>query len=93
MRSSMYTSRTLVNELYWISDHPDLLWAPGQLQEHTAGGGLRVKCIVDDQEFALGDQAVTVHPSCTLGVGNLLELGEFTEGALLHSIRTRFHRQ
>lgn len=32
-----------------------------------------------------------VHPSCLERMGNLLDLGEFNEGALLHTIRSRFY--
>lgn len=34
-----------------------------------------------------------MHESCLQGVDNLLELGEFNEGALLHTIRQRFARK
>ena len=36
------------------------------------------------------DGAMVVHPSCLERMGNLLDLGEFNEGALLHTIRSRF---
>ena len=33
---------------------------------------------------------MVVHPTCLKAMGNLLDLGEFNEGALLHTIRSRF---
>ena len=36
---------------------------------------------------------MAVHESCLSGFGDLLQLGEFNEGALLHTIRQRFSQQ
>ena len=49
-----------------------------------------MQCIVDQEYFSIDKPAIEVHPSCLQGVGNLLDLGEFNEGSLLHTIRTRF---
>ena len=49
-----------------------------------------VECIVAGTQFEIdkGDETV-VHPSCLDGVSDLLQLGDFNEGALLHTIRER----
>lgn len=36
---------------------------------------------------------MVVHPTCKAAMGNLLDLGEFNEGALLHTIRSRFFQR
>lgn len=57
------------------------------------GNELHIQCIIDNEYFSIDKPAVQVHPSCLEGVNNLLELGEFNEGALLHTIRTRYQRR
>lgn len=75
--------------MFWIIDHDELFWAPGKLIQDI-GEEIHVQCTVDDEYFSIDKPALEVHPSCLSGVDNLLCLGEFNEGALLHTIRTRF---
>ena len=57
------------------------------------GNELHVQCLVDNEYYSIDKPAIEVHPSCLQGVSNLLDLGEFNEGALLHTIRQRFAQQ
>jgi myosin heavy subunit len=77
------------NKVYWIIDHDELYLAPGTLIQDI-GDEIHVQCIVDNEYFSIDKPAQEVHPTCLLGVANLLELGEFDEGSLLHTVRTRF---
>jgi myosin heavy subunit len=80
-------------ELFWIIEHDELCWAPGEKKEETKQG-LIVQCLTDGEFYQVDKPtAITVHPSCLEGVNDLLSLGEFNEGSLLHTIRTRFAQQ
>ena len=54
---------------------------------------MHVQCLVDNEYYSIDKPAIVVHPSCLDAVDNLLDLGEFNEGSLLHTIRARFHAQ
>jgi hypothetical protein len=63
------------------------------------GKEYHVQCIITNDYYELEKPALEVHPSCLgnyfkhlmriEGVNDLLSLGEFNEGALLHNIRVR----
>eukprot|EP00397_Hematodinium_sp_SG-2012_P001741 GEMP01001746.1.p1 GENE.GEMP01001746.1~~GEMP01001746.1.p1 ORF type:complete len:1288 (+),score=365.72 GEMP01001746.1:72-3866(+) len=76
----------------WIPNHPEMGWAPGKVDRVEDG-----KLIVYDEagtKFVLSeDDAHTVHTSGLQGVDDLLSLSDFNEGALLHSIRTRYFQE
>eukprot|EP00347_Sterkiella_histriomuscorum_P007684 403347970 len=78
--------------LFWIVDHEELCWAPGKFVR-DAGNEIHVQCIDDDQYYSIEKPVLEVHPSCLEGVSDLLMLGDFNEGALLHTIRQRFKQQ
>ena len=75
------------NDLYWIIEHDELCWAPGKKTEETKTDFI-VQCITDGDFYQVDKPtAIQVHPSCLDGVNDLMQLGEFNEGALLHTIR------
>ena len=70
-----------------------MCWAIGEYKE-TEGTDLIVQCQDDGEYFSIEQKnALKVHPSCLDGVDDLLKLGDFNEGSLLHTIRTRYGRQ
>lgn len=69
-----------------------LILSKGKLIQDI-GTEMHVQCLVDNEYYSIEKPAIAVHPSCLLGPDNLLELGEFNEGSLLHSVRTRFKNQ
>ena len=78
---------------YWLPNHPELFWAPCDLVAEE-GDKLRLKVMGEEGDTVheiTKDSAMIVHPSCLEKMGNLLDLGEFNEGALLHTIRSRFY--
>ena len=53
-----------------------------------------MQCTIDEQYYSIEKKdAIEVHPSCLEGTGDLLSLGDFNEGALLHNIRVRHERE
>lgn len=81
--------------MYWMPNHPDLYWAPCRVVQEN-GDKLQVQALDDeDGEFyeIKKDGAMVVHPTVLEAKGNLLDLGEFNEGALLHTIRSRFFQR
>lgn len=76
----------------WIENHPDLGWCPGRVDGLGANG----KFIVTDEQgtnFEVAqDKARQVDGNCLKGVDDLLDLGDFNEGALLHNIRVRYFK-
>jgi len=79
--------------MYWLPDHPELFWAPCKLIKEE-GDKLLIKPIASEDEEIREiekSKAMVVHPTCNMALGNLLDLGEFNEGALLHTIRARFY--
>jgi len=74
----------------WIEDHPTEGWAPGRVDSVGANGKY---IVVDDQgsKFEVQQEnARPVDPNCLKGVDDLLSLGDFNEGALLHNVRCRY---
>ncbi|CAJ1390719.1 unnamed protein product [Effrenium voratum] len=78
------------NARVWIENHPTEGWAPGRV-DSVGSNGLYV--VVDDQgtKFEVApENARQVDPNCLRGVDDLLSLGDFNEGALLHNVRSRY---
>ena len=80
------------NKLFWIIDHDELCWAPG-LQKKDTPTEIHVQCLKTGSFYSIDKPAIEVHPSCLDGLPDLLTLGEFNEGALLHTIRLRHENQ
>jgi myosin heavy subunit len=79
--------------LYWIIEHNDLCWAPSEKRQETKTDFI-VQCVVSNEYYQVDKPtAMAVHPSCLTGVGDLLQLGEFNEGALLQTIRQRYQNK
>jgi myosin heavy subunit len=60
---------------------------------HEEGDKLILQPLGDDESEPLEikkSEARIVHPTVLQKMGNLLDLGEFDEGSLLHVIRSRF---
>ena len=77
-------------ELFWIIEHDELCWAPGEKKEENKNE-IIVQCIEDGEYYSVDKpSAIQVHASCLNGVNDLMQLGEFNEGALLHTIRQRY---
>ncbi|CAD7930097.1 unnamed protein product, partial [Amoebophrya sp. A25] len=82
----------LLNETarIWVANHPDLGWCPARVDSLDDSGNY---IAVDDegQQFKIPqDKATSVDASCLSGVEDLLTLGDFNEGCLLHNIRVRY---
>ncbi|OLQ19023.1 Myosin head (motor domain) family protein [Cryptosporidium hominis] len=87
-KKEVLESRSLV----WVK-HPKLAWAPATIlrreeQDFVARveDGLEVKIT---SEYA---EKHSVHKSSLSGIPNLLVLGDYCEGALLHNVRTRYYQ-
>jgi myosin heavy subunit len=77
------------SKLIWISDHPEEGWYPGKIinkdeNEYTVEDDKQERFVIPR------DQAIEVHPSCLTAAPDLLTLGDFNEGSLLHNVRERF---
>ena len=86
-------------DLYWLAptgeDTPDhLYWVPCKMVAEE-GDKIQVEVVGEDEEdeplYIKQSEARVVHPTVLEKMGNLLDLGEFDEGSLLHVIRSRFH--
>lgn len=79
----------------WVS-HPTLGFAPGTVVKNLDEGKIVVS--VDHDNIQGGtvtmnlSESLPVHPSCLQGVPDLLALGEFDLGPLLHNIRVRYFK-
>lgn len=76
----------------WIENHPVEGWTPGTVDSVAASGAY---VVVDEQgeQFEVPqDRARAVDSACLRGVDDLLSLGDFNEGALLHNVRVRYFR-
>ncbi|CEM34450.1 unnamed protein product [Vitrella brassicaformis CCMP3155] len=73
----------------WV-EHPHDAWVPGRVISVNEEGNFVV--VTDDGERFIvpPGKSSQVHRSCLSGVEDLLSLGDFTEGALLHNIRVRY---
>ena len=82
----------VIGDLIWIYPHDELSWCPGQVVKVEQDSYL-VTCSdnSDDSVYRVNkSDALPVHPSCLNKLNDLLSLGEFNEGALLHTIRERY---
>ena len=82
----------VLGDLIWIFPHDELSWTPGEIIQIEADGYIaKVKDHSDGSLYKVEKiNAYPVHPSCLQNIPDLLFLGEFNEGALLHTIRSRF---
>ena len=82
----------VLGDLIWIFPHEVLSWCPGEIVKVEEDAYIAMsKDDSDDSLFRIEKQnAFPVHPSCLSKVPDLLSLGEFNEGALLHNIRMRY---
>jgi len=88
-------------DLFWYEpkgkeeDIPDhLFWVPCR-KVADEGDKYQVEIVGEDDEedeplYINKSEARVVHPTVLEKLGNLLDLGEFDEGSLLHVIRARF---
>lgn len=76
----------------WIEKHPTEGWAPGRVEALIAGGKYLVVDEQGEQFEVPQDKARPVDQACLRGVDDLLALGDFNEGALLHNVRVRYFR-
>lgn len=80
------------NNQIWIENHPTEGWVPGRV-ESLAPNGKYVVVDDDGTTFEVAqDKARPVDQACMRGVDDLLSLGDFNEGALLHNIRVRYFK-
>lgn len=79
----------------WV-EHPTLGYAPATITKTLDNGKIVVSVDVtnsSDDSFTMNAfESVPVHPSCLQGVPDLLALGEFDLGPLLHNIRVRYFK-
>ena len=79
-------------EFVWIKNHPIHEWYPGKIVSKDKAK----KCFqVEDEngeEFSVKENEVEwVHGDSLSGINDLIRLGDFGEGALLHNVRIRYH--
>ena len=81
-----------VGDLVWIYPHETYSWVPGEIKRLESDSYIVApRGIPDDSLYRVDkDKALPVHPSCLAGVPDLLQLGDFNEGALLHNVRERY---
>lgn len=82
-----------LGDLIWIYPHDELSWCPGEIVQVNKDSYIVSSHKVEDNTLYSVNKsdALPVHPSCQNKVSDLLSLGEFNEGALLHSIRERYY--
>jgi len=76
----------------WIENHPTLGWTPGRVDSLGSNGNYNV---VDESggKFEIPqEKARPVDQASLRGVDDLLSLGDFNEGSLLHTIRERYFK-
>ncbi|KAK6590362.1 myosin-related [Cryptosporidium xiaoi] len=76
----------------WV-DHPKLAWAPATIVR--TDNGLLVARVDDGFEVKITPEHAenhSVYESSLTGIPNLLVLGDYCEGALLHNVRTRYYQ-
>jgi len=76
----------------WIENHPTEAWLPGKVESLESNGCYRVVDENGEQFDVPKEKAHPVDENCISGVDDLLALGDFNEGALLHNIRVRYFR-
>lgn len=80
----------------WVS-HPTLGYSPGTITKVLEGDKVLVSVdgdSVNESSLVIMNisESAPVHPSCLEGVPDLLALGEFDLGPLLHNIRVRYFK-
>lgn len=82
----------VLGDLIWIYPHDELSWNPGEIVQVNEDSYIVASYKVKDDNLYSVEKAnaLPVHPSCLNKVPDLLALGEFNEGALLHTIRERY---
>ena len=82
----------VLGDLIWIYPHETLSWTPGEIIQIESDAYIAM--VKDNEDNSLYKiekiNAYPVHPSCLQSLPDLLSLGEFNEGALLHNIRLRY---
>lgn len=78
------------NARIWIENHPSEGWAPGRVDSVGANGNYIVVDDKGDKFEVRQEDARPVDPNCIRGVDDLISLGDFNEGALLHNVRCRY---
>jgi len=76
----------------WIDNHPVEGWTPGTVDSVGASGAYVVVDEHGEQFEVPQEKARAVDSACLRGVDDLLALGDFNEGALLHNVRVRYFR-
>ena len=83
-------------QLYWIPKHPTLRWGYGHFyKDHHEHVEIECKLPNSGEQtiFEVAKPLSIVHPSCLEGQDNLLDMGDFSEAALLQNVRGRFQRE
>ena len=82
----------VLGDLIWIFPHDELSWCPGEICKVESEAYITIAKDSNDESLYRIEKnnAYPVHPSCLQKVPDLLSLGEFNEGALLHNIRCRY---
>ena len=81
-----------VDAKYWLSGHPQLVYAPAALLSQEAS---KVRLRADEDDFEADFDAAElqmVHKSALQGVDDLMDLGDQDEASLLNTVRTRYAR-
>jgi len=76
----------------WIENHPTEGWTPGRVDSLAGNGNYIVVDETGESHEVPQDKARPVDQACLRGVDDLLDLGDFNEGALLHNIRVRYFK-
>ena len=78
-------------EFVWINPHPEFEWYPGKIVDRVPEKKIikvedRYGEVFDVKE----DKAEFVHGDSLTGINDLINLGDFNEGAQLHNVRMRY---
>lgn len=77
-------------DTYWISGHPTLVHATANLVRKTDDGKLLLKSESDNYEALVEAPGHPVNHTSYDYLPDLMNLGEFSEACLLHTVRSRF---
>lgn len=77
--------------LVWV-EHPALGYTPARIIDKNEQGELIAQLADGETVHVQECNARPVHPSCLTGVDDLLSLGEFDMGPLLHNTRVRYFK-
>lgn len=85
----MSISKIVEENYVWIPDHPEYVWWPGKIVSKT-DSSITVEDS-DSKKFILpSEKATYIKKTSIKNVEDLLQLEDFHEGLLLHSIRNRY---